>query len=660
MRTSQSSSKYRPEIDGLRAFAVTAVIINHFNKNLLPSGYLGVDIFFVISGYVITSSLADRQSEDFLDFASGFYERRIKRLVPALVVFVLATSALISLFNPDPSGALDLGWRSLFGISNISLYQESTDYFAQSTELNPFTHTWSLGVEEQFYLLFPLLIWFSGFGQQKAQGARNLFLWVGILTLASLISFMTLYRVDQPAAYFLMPPRFWEMASGCLIFIGFQRRAKLEQALEQIPPLVALAGMVAVMLLPARAAVPATVAIVLLSAVLIASLKQGTSAYQLFTIKKIIYVGTISYSLYLWHWGVLCISRWTIGIHWWSAPFQISLMILVATASYYFVERPLRSKSFGSRGTALRLGAATLGTTASAVFAGGQLIGGRLYAGNYPYENLTTRSRNQTQGSFYTGTNCHLRKSADNLPSGCEIAGSTHQTFYFLGNSHTDHYRETHFLLNKNLRVGIDGISVSSCVFPPDPTQSYCGAAQKKQEERVIAALRAGDVAVVSNRYPITEDRNGWMKTRSSVDSLNTFASRVLGKGGAVILFGPLPEFQIEARECIRLWFRPFPPTECETTVKTMKAKRSSSRQLMTHLDNRILVFAPMQYVCPGGRCGLIDKDGKPLFVDEGHLTDYANRRYIYPNFKAFLLSSHLIQPQSSGETGNHPRLSSH
>jgi len=104
-----SKSRYRPEIDGLRAFAVVAVIINHFNKNLLPGGYLGVDIFFVISGYVITSSLASRESKNFLDFLTEFYQRRIKRLVPALVVFVLITCVLISLFNPNPGESLKTG-----------------------------------------------------------------------------------------------------------------------------------------------------------------------------------------------------------------------------------------------------------------------------------------------------------------------------------------------------------------------------------------------------------------------------------------------------------------------------------------------------------------------------------------------------------------------
>jgi peptidoglycan/LPS O-acetylase OafA/YrhL len=183
---------YRPEIDGLRALAVVAVIINHFNKAWLPSGYLGVDIFFVISGYVITASLARGDSNNLGEFLVRFYVRRIKRLVPAMVVFVLVISVLICLFNPEPGIALGTGRSSLFGFSNLYLLKRSTNYFAQSTELNPFLHTWSLGVEEQFYLLFPLLVWGSGFGRQARSGARRLFLWVGGLSLISLAAFIVL------------------------------------------------------------------------------------------------------------------------------------------------------------------------------------------------------------------------------------------------------------------------------------------------------------------------------------------------------------------------------------------------------------------------------------------------------------------------------------
>jgi len=125
-----TKSKYRSEIDGLRAFAVISVIINHFNKELLPSGYLGVDIFFVISGYVITSSLTDRKDESFGAFIAGFYERRIKRLAPALIMFVMVASVFICLFNPEPQPSIRTGISSLFGVSNIQLFSRTIDYFA--------------------------------------------------------------------------------------------------------------------------------------------------------------------------------------------------------------------------------------------------------------------------------------------------------------------------------------------------------------------------------------------------------------------------------------------------------------------------------------------------------------------------------------------------
>ena len=252
-------SSYRPEIDGLRAFAVVAVIINHFNKEILPNGYLGVDIFFVISGFVMTSSLYHRPSKNFKDFISGFYTRRIKRLVPALSVFVLISSIAICLFNPEPGTSLKTGLTSLFGFSNLYLLKQSTYYFAESTQLNIFTHTWSLGVEEQFYILFPFFIWISGFGRQTTHGARNLFLIVGALAIASLIRFVYLYPINQSAAYFPMPTRFWEIASGCLIFIVFQRRKSIEKLLEKVPPFLVLSLIVGIMFLQISWVIASTV-----------------------------------------------------------------------------------------------------------------------------------------------------------------------------------------------------------------------------------------------------------------------------------------------------------------------------------------------------------------------------------------------------------------
>jgi len=463
----ETKSNYRPEIDGLRAFAVVAVIVNHFNKALLPGGYLGVDIFFVISGYVITSSLANRQTASFPEFLASFYQRRIKRLIPALVIFVLLISVLICLFNPDPAAALGFGWSALFGFSNINLFRSATDYFAQSTELNPFTHTWSLGVEEQFYLLFPFLIWFSGFGQQWIRGARNLFLVVGVLFLASLISFIYLYKVDQPAAYFLMPPRFWEMAAGCLIFLAFQKRLKLEQLLEQVPPLAVVAAMFGVMLLPPAAAVPATLAIVLLSAVLIACLKQGTSAHQFFTRDQVVYVGLISYSLYLWHWGILCISRWTIGMTWWSVPLQIGLILAAAHISYQWIEKPFREKLNSQRRRTVFALAPVFLIAASLILKG--LESGwhkTIYLSQEsevkPYG--TTDSGNLPQ-KFCVGTLIKLEKD---IFKRCRLNGINQNTMslFLAGDSHAFVLFPMVEVVNRILGLNVYGLAIPIASFP--------------------------------------------------------------------------------------------------------------------------------------------------------------------------------------------------
>lgn len=521
--TSSSNTIYRPEIDGLRAFAVVAVIINHFNKDLLPSGYLGVDIFIVISGYVITSSLAGRESKNFLDFVTGFYERRIKRLIPALAVFVLLTSVLICLFNPDPGGALGVGIKALFGLSNISLFRSSTDYFAQSTELNPFANTWSLGVEEQFYLLFPFLIWFSGFGQQKEKGARNLFLSVGALTVAALTGFIYLYQTNQPAAYFLMPPRFWEMAAGCLIFIGFQKRARIEQALEQVPPLLVVTTMVGVMFLPVSAAVPATIVTVVLSAILIACLKQETAAYKLFTLEKVVFVGLISYSLYLWHWTVLCISRWTIGIHWWSVPIQVGFMILMAGMSYRYIESPLRRGRWSARRSInLMAGLGVVITTMAAIRAL-EKYSKAMYAGGAPRGNEI-----YSEGSYWNHDQCSAKPS-EGIPnwskfSKCNLSASKIQVsspeVFWYGNSYNEQLMPAAAIIQKETGIQMNSFFASACPaslqleYSQYGKQGYCSEVFSNYIKYFLENSRKGAILVVAGSQ-------GYFSSSSPRDLLN-------------------------------------------------------------------------------------------------------------------------------------------
>ena len=274
---------YRHELDGLRAIAVIAVIINHFNKELLASGYLGVDIFFVISGYVITSSLISRGINEFGTFISSFYKRRIKRLLPALIAYIFPISFLIWIIDPIPQAALRTGLTSIFGLSNFYLFKSATNYFAISTELNPFTHTWSLAVEEQFYFVFPIIIWLCSFNKNISESRRNLFIILLTLSIPSLIAFIILYTNNQPAAYFLMPTRFWEIAFGSLTYIFFTEKSSLKEQINKLNPSIIFIFLISVLFFPQSRGVLATILVVILSCLMIICLRERTKLFNLLT-----------------------------------------------------------------------------------------------------------------------------------------------------------------------------------------------------------------------------------------------------------------------------------------------------------------------------------------------------------------------------------------
>ena len=338
--------KYRDELDGLRAFAVIAVIINHFNKDILQSGYLGVDIFFVISGYVITSSLINKRFDGFKFFISSFYTRRIKRLLPALMFYIFPISLFIWILDPLPKESFRTGITSLFGISNLYLFSNSVDYFANSSDLNPFTHTWSLSVEEQFYLIFPIIFWLSSFKSKESKVIRNLLKILLPISIFSLLAFIATYNLNQPAAYFLMPLRFWEIALGSISYLFFIQKNSLSDNLKKINPNIIFFVILSIYFSPFSLAVFSTVLIVFLTSILIFCLRDGTFISKFLKRKEILFIGKRSYSLYLWHWGVLSLSKWTIGITWWTVPLQILLILLLSTISYSYVENPFRNKKF--------------------------------------------------------------------------------------------------------------------------------------------------------------------------------------------------------------------------------------------------------------------------------------------------------------------------
>ena len=636
------ATSYRPEIDGLRAFAVIAVIVNHFNKELLPSGYLGVDIFFVISGFVITSSLYKRPIQTFSDFLSSFYERRVKRLVPALVFFVLVMSLLICLFNPDPDLSLKTGLASLFGVSNFYLLKQSTDYFSSSTELNVFTHTWSLGVEEQFYLLFPLLAWCSGLVAKSNYWRRNLFALLGALACFSLALFLHFYSVNQAAAYFLMPARFWEMAAGSLLFVLSRKVSRCCFAFSVFPPTWILGSIIAVMLLPVGFGGPyLTVFVVLMVCFLLALLRPGQLAFNLLSHPRVVYVGLISYSLYLWHWGVLSVSRWTIGIHWWSLPVQVLLLLAISAFSYHFIEiRFRKSHWFSKRWKNLLLGLSILLAASGALIGLLRPLSGKLFAGN-PQASFEMTAPSvygfEGQETGLIARHCFTRDTdhwtVSQYKARCLTATTSRPLLSFIGDSHSLAMFPMAEHLADEGKFDVFLSSKSACLFsPPGVTQdSKCVAYQSSIAELVLQQIRqrrSGSVVVATaylNQYFPRHAQDG--KLSQFLINLKAFAKELGAEGASLVVVAPMPEHQAFTPElCSRQWFRPFLSKGCsKTDVASLIQQRSyiiaALNTVVKEFPN-LHIFDPFSHFCDNEYC-YVKRDRTFLFTDGNHVSRY-------------------------------------
>ncbi len=332
--------KYRPEIDGLRTVAVVPVILFHAGFGLFSGGFVGVDVFFVISGYLITTILIDDLERGQFSILK-FYDRRARRILPALFLVMLCSIPFAWFWMlPDQLSdfANSLVAVSLF-VSNILFWQES-GYFAPAAELKPLLHTWSLAVEEQYYLLFPVflfLVW--RFGRDRV------FWMIAAMAAVSLLLCEIGWRRAPSANFYLAPTRAWEIFAGSIAALVIQKRGVRSNDLFAI---VGLAGIVAsIFLYDAETPFPSLFALVpVLGAVLIVLFGgPGTLVARVLSVRVMVGIGLISYSAYLWHQPLLAFARLR-TIH--EPPLLLMgslglLSLALAYLSWRFVERPFRA-----------------------------------------------------------------------------------------------------------------------------------------------------------------------------------------------------------------------------------------------------------------------------------------------------------------------------
>lgn len=345
-----SHLSYRPDIDGLRAFAIISVVLYHAFPAYMRGGFIGVDIFFVISGYLISSIIFKGLEAGNFSFPD-FYKRRVNRIFPALIVVLLACYA-VGWFSLMAAEFKFLGKHVLGGIGfiqNLVLYKES-GYFDTSSELKILLHLWSLGVEEQFYILFPLAAWVLW---------RRRVLVLPLLIGMAVISFCAgLYKLSvNPSAAFYMPQyRFWEILAGSLVayFSVFGKSVpEVTKGSLRVSDLFSVLGLAflfaSVVLIDKYKAFPGFWALIPVCGAVLTIL-AGPQAWlnsKFLASKPLVWIGLISYPLYLWHWPVITFIRIIGGdeLNLFSGVFAVGLSVLLAYMTYRFLELPLRRVS---------------------------------------------------------------------------------------------------------------------------------------------------------------------------------------------------------------------------------------------------------------------------------------------------------------------------
>ena len=364
IRQSSQSLAYRADIDGLRAIAVLSVVVYHALSQILPGGFVGVDIFFVISGYLITSIVIGDVRKGGFSLAI-FYERRIRRIVPALIVVVLAT-LVAGYFLLTPGDYRELGNSAVWTIGFIAnfFFWLNTGYFDAARETMPLLHMWSLAVEEQFYLVWPLLA--AMLVRWLTKQPRTVWFVLVVAFSTSLAASIVLTETAPQTAFYLPATRAWELGLGALLAL-FKKEWLEATWADGLARVMSWAGLFliiyAVTQLDSSQPFPGYNALypVLGAAALIYSgtVRQGIVA-RFLSISPMVFFGKISYSLYLWHWPIFVFFRhYTNGdVMTVTEAFSlIALSVVFATLSWKFVEQPLRYARV-TRGSVFTAGAA--------------------------------------------------------------------------------------------------------------------------------------------------------------------------------------------------------------------------------------------------------------------------------------------------------------
>jgi len=651
-------NSYRPDIDGLRALAVSLVVVFHAGASWLPGGFIGVDVFFVISGYLITGLLVDEHRRTGHIRLKAFWARRVRRLGPALflVIAVVLPASMIwlSRIGTETGPAAKAALATLLLNANHFFMVAAGDYFAAAAETNPLLHMWSLSVEEQFYLFWPLGL----LALLRWRGAKGLVPVVAVALAAALAVAVWGWKGwSAQAQFYLMPSRAWELLAGALLAVALRRGTATRWVNTGVASVVAPLGLGLILFsaltysglwgfpFPLGLA-PVAGAVLLIWA---GAVGPGNAVSRLAALPWVVYLGRISYPLYLWHWPLLVLARgprlWEPSP--WADVAAAAAAVLAAAATYELVEKPWQrwtAQEAVTTDRVLRLGVAT--TAVLLVCAG--LVGAwaRLGWGYAPQDRALAQARLDE-----AKTGCVFRDSfpdTETLAS-CFPMGGHGPSILLWGDSHAGHWGPAVKVAAAQQGAQSGILALGGCAPLPFARQKIAcqrfhqqvlaNLARWKQDRGlrgVVMVSRWGfGMGLVSPIWTdrVPEGRETFLDARAhnpqeALAYLEAELSASLDKVGdqnlRVLLVMPSPLQRVKGPHCLSVR----PAVDCFVSREQMAAYSGAVEAAIRRVAATrpfVRLMDPKDFMCTQDRCPAM-LDNTVVYRDDNHVTDTFSR----------------------------------
>lgn len=654
--------KYRKDIDGLRAVAVSSVVLFHAGIPGFSGGFVGVDIFFVISGFLITTILKESIESGTFSLIE-FYDRRIRRIFPALFTIYLVTLAVgLIVLMPDELQALGESLLASAGFSANIHFHEQAGYFDAPSIAKPLLHTWSLSVEEQFYFIWPLAM------LAVTRHVRP-HLWLPLLLTASALSLAyteaEILWGNAERAFYMPHARAWELMMGALLAMTSQRIVigKASRELMAGAGLLLIGG--SIVLLSENQDFPGINALFpcLGAALLItAGMKAPTNIGRLLSTGPFVFVGLISYSVYLWHWPLFSFWRLSVG----RSPsigesvVLIGASLLLATATWLYIEIPFRQRGAGQQSRSKTMTLWT-GLAAASIAAICGLTVAKLH-GLPERLDVSIQELYKTAAKRFRGVKCAHEGADATTQPGCRlgrIVENRPADVVLIGDSHARHFASPIDSILKSKNLSGLNLSVNGCIALFGLRSYENGRELKNCSEhsdnvtQFLTEDAEAKLVVIAQRWEsytqskMTESDNKTAKqlvddrvtspadietTRHVLErALIRTVERLTKRGKRVLLIGQVPPYPSKPIRCVaKALYWEKEESACFASEREMKSRLDFSNCLIQKIASkydRVDAFIPTDILCREGSCSLF-LDGVFLYRDDDHLNAMGSRQF--------------------------------